>query len=220
MNKIIFYCILVTLISTVSPEGPDDIISPIIPDDIVDSTESDGKTEDIVTEQWRYHVNKGVYDIITFDSTNDKIPEIYAVRYNQRQTTVAVVDPEGYLLYDMTIPRYMSYLYKTEEIIKVHVDDLNNDGILDIFAGSQIHTGGINLHYFYGIERKIERGLDRYYNRIKWQTKEVGGMTRIWTIKRGGKKMLLTGSIDHNIRIIDGEGKVVKEHLIPGTVWD
>ncbi|MFH1403696.1 MAG: hypothetical protein ABIH11_05440 [Candidatus Altiarchaeota archaeon] len=177
-------------------------------------------SEELLSKEWEYHLNSGAGDITIFDLSGEGVPEIYAVSYHPTRSSISVIDPEGFLIYDMQLPRYMNYLYTTEEIKIAYVDNIDDDPYLDIFSASEIHTGGINLHYLYGVEREPERGLDRYYNRVKWQTKESGLPTRIRSMDYEGKRRIITSSIDHNIRVFNDEGVVIAEELMEGSVWD
>lgn len=171
--------------------------------------------------KWKYHVVKGVDSINVMDLNGDGRTEIYACSLDPTRSTVSVLDSNGGLIWDTSVPRYNSYVHPTEEIKIFRVGDFDDDHRLEIVAGSEIHDAAINIHPLYYIKREAEREIPQESNKLKWTYFDGGLITGLQVLDwdSDGVDEILTSSDDSNVRVINLSGMLEWNQTFETSVW-
>lgn len=172
--------------------------------------------------EWSHPISKGVDRIDLLDIRNDGTPEVYAVSYHPLRTSIQVYRFNGKELFDTVVPREAVAEYGDEDTKIAAVSDVDADGFLDIFSGTQIRVASVNNHRLYRHHRIPEEGLEHLYVRYDWMVKDTGLVTSISFQETGkaGVRYVITSSVDGRVRAIDHEGNVILELNASGSVWD
>ena len=164
-------------------------------------------------------------DIYTLDLDNDSSIEAYACYYhhNKGYGIINVFSDNGTRILNTYVDTYSKkarYHNAFEDITYIYIDDLDYDGNMDIIASSWLRGTGIYLRVVYGIEREIEPGTEKTYNRRKWVYDMDNPVTCAYAtdLNSNGVKDVLLSAMDFNIYQVHYETPKVK-HMLSGSVW-
>jgi|GEM_PF-1284260 len=171
--------------------------------------------------EWKYPIRAD--DVAVLDIDKDGFKEVYVSSYSKRDSCIYILDEIGNLERRNCIPRYSNPLYPhaEEEITLIYVDDLENDGILDVIAASKIIGTAVNVNKIYGIRREYEPGIGYRYRR-KWDFTTGSTVTSIYSedVDNDGTKEIIASSIDFNVYVLNKWGGLEKKYSLKSGVWD
>jgi hypothetical protein len=161
--------------------------------------------------------------IYSLDLDKDGMNELYVASYAKQASCIYLFDYAGNNLRRNCLPRYSNYIYPhaQEEITLIYVDDLSNDGILDVVAASKIVGTGVNVKKLYLVRREYEGGLNAYKYNLKWDytlKKEVMDVKAI-DIDKDGSGEIIAASTDFNVYVFNLEGGMKDRYDLGGSAW-
>lgn len=168
---------------------------------------------------WDKPLINGADSIQLMDFDGDGVMEIYVVSLHPSRTLLSVYNINSSLMWDTVIEKPQVQHYPSEEVMIVKVGDLDGDENFDIIAGSQIHSGSVNIHPLYYIERERERGLSNVYNRVKWTFDDSRLATSIEFDVENGMRRLIVSSNDFNVYIVGADGTLIDSINLGYSVW-
>ncbi|MBM3309850.1 MAG: hypothetical protein FJY77_06290, partial [Candidatus Altiarchaeales archaeon] len=175
------------------------------------------------TLRWGYYTVNGVDEVQVFDLDKDSTPEVYAVSWVEpTRPMLRAFSSNGDLLYDILVPRPALIAYGEERITYLHAVDLDDDGLLDILAASEIISAGINSHRLYRFERIFEEDLKRYRTDMLWYSKMgyTSGMALMPSTVDGIQEDIYQSSSDFSLSILDRDGKALGNKTLETSIYD
>jgi len=180
-----------------------------------------GAMEAPMTEKWSSHMVGGANSIQTLDLDRTG-PRIYAITYESFRARIMVFSLSGEPAGDFVIEPKMRYLYPTEGIKIAYLCDIGDDGVLDSIAGSETHTGSINKHILYRMERRYDEGLKQYDMYLNWKYEGSDLTTSIgyFDFNGSGMRELVTADRDGKISVFDiNEGVPKRNFSLGAAIW-
>ncbi len=116
-------------------------------------------------------------DLYTLDLEGNGKSEIYAVAYGPT-SYINVYDENGSVLYNTWIKgnaRNSGCTPLGEDVVKVYIDDLNENKELDLFVGTQVRGEKININPLSYYERELVRP-EIHQTLLRWRYTEFDGI--------------------------------------------
>lgn len=180
------------------------------------------KSFSLLNLQWDFPAS--VDDVFFFDLDKDGEHEVYAAKYNQRRSYLYSLTKDGTLNYKTWVDKVGSQevlqsggpeRLLTEEIMYFYPADLDDNGNLDIIAGSDLKGPAMTHQQIYMFERaKSAAGI--YTNDFKWKHMMGGIPTKVKELNN----RLVVSSVDSNIYVLGRYGDVRNKYEFDGAVWD
>jgi hypothetical protein len=159
------------------------------------------------------------------DANRDGLLEVFVASYGKHVSCIYSFNYSGKAIGMECLPGYSKGYFSNvadEEFTLIRLEDMGQDGAIDMFASSFLVGNEINVQKFYIAQREYNAGHKRYEYDLKWQYTVDNVVTdvAIADVNNDRRDEIVAASLDSNIYILYPQNRSLKQKIDLGSgVW-